>query len=58
MGRAVQPARGPDSVLKIMSTDWSIGFAREIWLSAFHAVDYRLGGGSAEIAAFVVLTAA
>ena len=43
----------PDSVLKIMSTDWSIGFAREIWLSAFHAVDYRVEGGTAKIAAFV-----
>jgi hypothetical protein len=47
------PRHVSDAVLKIMGSDWSLGFAREIWLSAFHAVDYRLEGGSPEIRAFI-----
>lgn len=47
------PRQVPDWVLKLMSTDWSIGFVREIWVSAFHAVDYRFEGGSAEFRAFL-----
>lgn len=47
------PRAIPDRVLKYMSTDWSIGFCREIWLSGFGAVDYFLEGGSAEIRAFL-----
>lgn len=47
------PRYVPDWVLKIMGTDWTLGFAREIWLSAFHAVDYRVEGGDPEIRAFV-----
>src|SRR5262245_17133740 len=47
------PRHIPDGVLKIMGTDWSLGFVREILISAFHAVDYRLEGGAAYIRAFL-----
>ena len=46
----------PDWVLKSMSTDWSIGFCRSIWESAYQAVEYRFDGGSPEFRAFLEKT--
>lgn len=47
------PRSVPDWVLKSMSTDWSVGFCRSIWDSAYQSVQFRFEGGSPEFRAFL-----
>jgi hypothetical protein len=47
------PAAISDYTAKLMRGDWTIAFARDIWVSAMHAVPWHFEGGDPEIRGFL-----